>query len=215
MKSCTKFGKAAAAAALLLGAVAFSNQASAQSGMQPADPGQQPSDKGQQPSDKGQQPSDKQPGTMSSSSMVTVPAVVEKIDKDKGEVTIKGPQGRMLDAKAGPDIHLDQVHVGDKVTVSYYDEVAVSLQKASGTPKMTTTTVERNGVTAMQQTVTARIVSVDTAKNTVVVRGPRGEHTLKVEDPDLQGRLKQIKPGENVDVIYTQAIAITMEPRKK
>jgi hypothetical protein len=39
-------------------------------------------------------------------------------------------------------------------------------------------------------------------------------HTLKVEDPGLQARLKQMKPGENFDVTYTQAVALTIEPRR-
>lgn len=84
-----------------------------------------------------------------------------------------------------------------------------------GAPRMTQTTVERGGVTARQATVTARIESVDPSKNLVTIKTPSGEtHELKVEDPDLQGRLKQIKAGENFDVTYTQAVAISVEPRK-
>lgn len=196
MKSCTKITRAAAASALLLGAVAFSNVAAAQQSNM-------------------QQPSDDQPGVMSSS-LVTASATVQKVDKAKSEVTLKSPDGRTVDVKAEPDVHLDRLHVGDKVTASFYDEVAVSLQKPSaGPPKMTTKTVQRAGVTATQSTVTARIVSVDPPNKTVVVRGPRGEqHTLKVENPDLQARLTQIKPGDNIDVIYTQAVAVSIEPRK-
>ena len=66
----------------------------------------------------------------------------------------------------------------------------------------------------MQSTVTSRIIAVDAAKNTVTIRAPKGaEHTLKVEDPALQSRLKEIKPGQNFDVTYTQAVAVSLEPR--
>jgi hypothetical protein len=142
---------------------------------------------------------------------------VEKIDKANGLVTLKGPGGKTLDVKAGPGISLDKLHVGDTVDTAYFDEVAVNIVKASpGAPKMTTKAVERAGVTAMQSTVTSRIIAVDPAKNTVTIKGPKGgEHMLKVTDPDLQSHLKQIKPGENFDVTYTQAVAVSIEPGKK
>ena len=37
---------------------------------------------------------------------------------------------------------------------------------------------------------------------------------LKVEDPDLQAQLGKIKAGDSVDVTYTQAIAVAVEPTK-
>jgi hypothetical protein len=81
---------------------------------------------------------------------------------------------------------------------------------------MTATTVQRAGVTANQATVTARILSVDPARNSMVIRGPfGGESTLTVEDPALQARLQQIKPGEDFDVTYMQAVALTIEPRNE
>jgi hypothetical protein len=64
--------------------------------------------------------------------------------------------------------------------------------------------------------VTARILSVDPARNSMVIFGPLGgESTLTVEDPALRARLQQIKPGEDVDVTYTQAVALTIEPRNQ
>jgi type 1 fimbria pilin len=132
-------------------------------------------------------------------------------------VTLKGPQGRTFELKAGPDVNLDQLHVGDPVNASYYEEIAVAINKhVQGPPKVATTTVQRGGVTAQQATLTARIVSVDTEKNTVGVRMPDGKtHTLKVDDPNLQAQLSKIKPGDNMDITYTQAVAVTIEPRKE
>jgi lipopolysaccharide export system protein LptC len=82
---------------------------------------------------------------------------------------------------------------------------------------MTSTTTQRGGVTAQQATLTAKIQSVDLKKNTVLIRGPQGKtHTLKVDDPDLQAKLRQIKPGDTVDITYTQAVAVAVavEPSK-
>jgi hypothetical protein len=196
MNSCTRTGKAVAVAALLLGTAAFSRQATADMSSE-------------------QSPPEEKPEALAAT-LVHVPATVEKIDKAKNEVKLKGPEGRTVDVKAPPSIPLDKLKVGDKAMASYYDEVAVSLQKAPvGAPKTTTKTVQRAGVTAMQTTVTASVVKVDPPKDTLVVRGPQGvEHALKVEDPDLQARLKQAKPGDHIEVVYTQAVAITIEPRK-
>jgi hypothetical protein len=68
-------------------------------------------------------------------------------------------------------------------------------------------------VTARQATVTAKIVAVDTAEDTVTVKtADAKQHTLKVNDPQLSAQLHTIKPGENVDLTYTQAVAIDVEP---
>ena len=78
---------------------------------------------------------------------------------------------------------------------------------------MTQTTVQRGGATAQQTTVTARIVSVDPNANTVTVQGPQGlMHSLKVKDPDLQARLSRLRPGDTVTVMYTRAMAISVQP---
>jgi len=36
-----------------------------------------------------------------------------------------------------------------------------------------------------------------------------------VTDPDLQSRLKDVKAGDHLDVTYTQAVAVSIEPAKK
>ncbi len=213
MKSCRRTGKTAAVAALVvLGAAAWSNGAAAQqTGTERMEhPGsvEHPSAQHQTP---GREAGEK------AAALVTTSAKVEKIDKDKGLITLKGPGGKTLDVKAGPGISMDKLRVGDTVDAAYFDEVAVNIEKASpGAPKMTSKAVERAGVAAMQSTVTSRIIAVDAAKDTVTIKGPKGaEHTLKVTDPDLQSRLKEVKPGENLDITYTQAVAVSIEPAKK
>jgi hypothetical protein len=132
-------------------------------------------------------------------------------------VTLKGPQGDMFEAKVGPAVELERLKVGDRVRTSYFEEVAVAITKhPEGPPKAVTTNVLRGGVTAQQATITARIDSVDPDKKTVTFRGPEGMvHTLKVEDTALAAQLAHIHPGDNMDVTYTQAVAISVEPPAK
>ncbi|HTQ46487.1 MAG TPA: hypothetical protein VMI75_27210 [Polyangiaceae bacterium] len=217
MKSCRRTGKTAAVTALVvLGAAAWSSGAAAQQA-----PAQHPSStehpSAEHPSIKEHPTGQPTPGAAAAAALVTTSATVEKIDKDKGLITLKGAGGKSLEVKAGPGINLDKLRVGDRVDTAYFDEVAVDIRKASpGAPTMTTKAVERAGVAAMQSTVTSRIVSVDAAKNTVTIKGPKAEeHTLKVTDPDLQSRLKDVKAGDHLDVTYTQAVAVSIEPAKK
>lgn len=61
---------------------------------------------------------------------------------------------------------------------------------------------------------TARIVSVNPKKNTITVQGANGKtHTLKVEDPELQAQLPDIHPGDNMDLTYSQAVAVSIQPK--
>jgi Cu/Ag efflux protein CusF len=151
-----------------------------------------------------------------SAEVVTATATIQKIDKTSRMITLKGDQGHMVDVKVGPSVTIDKLKVGDKVNAAYYEEVAVALHKpGEQAAKMTQTVTERGGVTAQQTTITAKVLAVDTAANTVVLRAPgAAAHMLKVEDPDLQAELGKIKPGDNVDVTYTQAIAVSVEPAK-
>ena len=151
-----------------------------------------------------------------SAEVVTATANVQKIDKASRMVTLKGPQGNVVDIKAGPNVNLDKLKVGDKVNAAYYQEVAVSLHKSGEqAPKSQTVTTERGGITAQQTTVTAKVLAVDTASNSVALRGPAGAtHILQVQDPDLQAQLGKIKAGDSVDVTYTQAVAVSVEPAK-
>jgi Cu/Ag efflux protein CusF len=162
------------------------------------------------------EPSPANPG-VGSAEVITGQGTVQKIDKEKRLVTIKGDQGLEVEAKVAPNVSMDKIKVGDRVNAAYYEEIAVSLHKQGDqAPKTTQTVTQRKGVTAEQTTITAKVVSVDMDKKEVTLKGPSGgTHELMVKDPDMQAQLGKIKPGDNVDVTYTQAIAVSLEPMKK
>jgi hypothetical protein len=145
---------------------------------------------------------------------VIATATIQKLDPADRKLTLQGPSGPPFDVKAGPDVDFDRLHVGDRVNATYYEEVAVAIDRIPHTaPTVAARTVQRGGVTAKQATVTARIVSVDAADDTVSVRTPDGkQRTVKVADPALQAELPAIRAGDNVDLTYTQAVAIAIEP---
>jgi hypothetical protein len=174
----------------------------------------QPDKKQNQQGTSGGEQQGSMPGA-TSAKLVTSSATIEKIDKTNGLVTLKDTQGRMFEVKPGPDIDMNKLHAQDRVTATYYEEVAVAIQKApQGGPSMTEKRAVGTGAAERQATVTARIVSVQPKDNTVTIRTPKGyTHMLKVNDPALQGQLTQIKPGDNLEVTYTQAVAVSLQPR--
>ena len=146
------------------------------------------------------------------SQLVRTFATVQRIDKSRRMVGLKGADGQVFSVQAGPNVDLGALKVGDKVGITYYEEMAVSLNNSvASAPTMTQSRTQRGGVTSMQTTVTATVVSINLADNTVVLRGPQGLRTVHVQDPDLQARLRTIRPGQAVTMTYTEAMAISMQ----
>jgi Cu/Ag efflux protein CusF len=204
-----------ASAAVIAGTAALSPSALAQQGDPSTDVPQQGTQQGQ---DMEHQGAMQDTGSQrSTAQLMTKTATVQKIDKANQTVTLKDPSGQITEFKTGPNVSLDRLKVGDQVSATYYEEVAVALKKpgqGQAAPSMTQKTTQRGGVAVKQTTLTARVLSVDAANNTVMVHGPRGTSTLHVQDPDVQAQLKQIKAGDNVEVTYTQALAVSIEPKK-
>jgi hypothetical protein len=173
----------------------------------------QPAAAEQAPTD---QPSQDEPGD-AVGAVVTLSAVVQKVDKTHRVVTLRGQDGDDTEVKVAPDVNLGRLYAGDVVIATYYEEVAIGVRKSDrANPRVTKTTFERGGVMAEQTTLTAQVISVDPDRNKVVIRGAQGKpHAIKVRDPDVQAQLATIKKGDNVEVTYTQAVAVSVDPKKK
>jgi len=148
-------------------------------------------------------------------------ATVESVDQQTREVVLSNGD-EMMTLKAGPDVrNLAQVHPGDKVRVSYGEQLAAQIAKPGSPP---VTAAEFAGRTKQGakpgalagRTITARvkIVSVDKATNTVTFTGPAGKtQKVAVQDPGMQAFVAKLNPGDEVDVTYTEAIAINVTPQ--
>jgi hypothetical protein len=61
--------------------------------------------------------------------------------------------------------------------------------------------------------VIADVIAVDEAARTITLKGPKGkEVVLPVENPD---QFKVVKKGDQVEVTYTEALALSVEPAAK
>jgi hypothetical protein len=222
MRKTAKVGLQTVAAVVALGVAIIPGAAYAQSttspgSSPPSQSDQKPSqgDQNSMPGGTGMQGDTTNPDlTASQSQMTNGTFTIKKIDKNSRMITATDEQGTTHVVKAGPDISLDKLKVGQSFDISYYQEVALAIQKpGQATPKVSQTSVQRNGVTATQKTVTEKIVSVDTVGDTVTLQTPSGnKHTIKVSDPSLQQQLNGIKAGDNVQLTFTQALAISATP---
>ena len=154
---------------------------------------------------------------------VKVTATVMEIDHKKREVTLKAADGReetfVVDEAAK---NLDQVKKGDVLVVTYAEALAYEVKKpgtaAAGTAVGAATAKPGEkpaGVITRETTVTVTITAIDEKAPTVTFKGPKGNtRTIKVKDV---AKLKGVKVGDQVDITYTQALALSIEkaPAKK
>ena len=69
------------------------------------------------------------------------------------------------------------------------------------------------GTLGREVKIVADVVAVNPKTRTVTLKGPKGNTVdLKVEDP---AQFANIKMGDQVDAVYTEALAISVEPAAK
>ena len=153
----------------------------------------------------------------SKTELVHMTATVEKIDKSGHKLSLKGTDGQKKEVKVPADVKgFDKLKVGDKIDVDFYESLAVSMLPAGTKPSMTERAASVPGAAGREFSIAAEIVSVDPAGNKVTFKGPRGKQmTVMVQDPELQARLPNLKPGQVVQLQYTEAVASAIQPAAK
>ena len=69
---------------------------------------------------------------------------------------------------------------------------------------------------AKKVSATVEVTKVDKAENELTIKGPTGDlDTIKVSDPQTQAQLENIKEGDRIKATYTEAVAISVTPKKK
>ncbi len=162
------------------------------------------------------------PGAAVAAQTVKIAATITAIDPKTRAVTLKGPQGNEVVIIAGSDVkNFAQMKVGDQVHVKYVEALTLELKKGGGKAVARTDQGaaagakpgERPaGVGGRQVTIVADVVDVDTANQRVTLRGPNRTVDLKVRDPK---QLAMIAKGDQVEAVYTEAIAVAVEPAAK
>lgn len=156
------------------------------------------------------------------SKTVTEKASVVSVDKAKRLLTLKEKDGTTMKVECGPEVrNFDQIEAGNSVVVHYLVSLAVALVKPGENPPPLSGAVaagraepgaKPGAAVGGQVTATVRIESVDTKKNLVVFTAPDGGlRAVNVERPEGQKFIQGLKPGDQVQITYTEALAVSVE----
>ena len=154
----------------------------------------------------------------------TITATVTALDAAKRLVTLKAADGREVTVEAGPAVrNFAQLEVGDKVNVDYYLSLAADLTKAPQSNTQDAVVITSRaaegaspaGGAGVIYTAIVTVDSIDTASSTVSFTGPEGRQREVTAERDA-GRafIAQLKPGDRVQVTYTEALAVAVAPAK-
>ncbi len=159
---------------------------------------------------------------------VTVQAKITAIDGTTRAITLRSRSGSPVTLIAGPAVRLDLLKTGQTVNADYYRSVGFvvkSPQSGNGAPvsndqvtAMLARPLHSPGGAAIRVTqVSGTVVGIDRAAHSVDVVNPSGGgvYTLDVTDPARIAALPQLKIGDTVTAVVSQAIAISITPAPK
>ncbi len=157
-------------------------------------------------------------GTASEDDVVTK---VLAIDMDKRLVTVAGPNDTQVPIQVSEQAKaLGNLKVGDDVNVHVTRSVATVLDtnvggepgasKEAGVIRATKENPNPGGEAFRQIKITSKITKIDLKSHEVTLMPPEGpQKVVKVEDPELQARMKNLKVGQTVDIVFTDVLKIT------
>jgi hypothetical protein len=155
---------------------------------------------------------------------VQVAALVIAVDKETREVSLQLPQGEIATMIAGPDmVRFDEIAVGDAVVATYIQALAADV-RAPTQEEMDEPWVELDaagiaeagmdpGVVGMRVIrAVCSIEGMNRVARTVMIEDPRGKyHVIGDVDP---ARLAGLTLGTKVIMVYSQAVALTLEKQE-
>jgi hypothetical protein len=160
------------------------------------------------------------PAALGEGVLVQKTGTIEDVDQADRLVTIKGPEGGMITVQAGPEVkNLGEVKQGDQVTVSYHQSMAVDVVAPGSAPKAGSETARGRaepgakpaGAVGRQERKTVKIASVDPVKKAISFYDNDGRwREVSMDRPDLEHYLTELKDGDTVEVVFTEALAVSI-----
>ena len=158
--------------------------------------------------------------SFSASRTMTMSAMVEAIDHETREVTLKGPEGNTVTITASDDVrNLAQVEAGDEVLAEVFEEISIEVMAnpegmQPGAGEMVATAAaelgELPGAAVMDTVViTAVVEDINIENNTFKLRGPEGNvREFAARNPE---NLSLAEVGDLVVITVTQAMGVLVE----
>jgi len=162
------------------------------------------------------------PGHAQISNEIVATAKVTAIDAATRTVTLKREDGTPLRIQCGTGVrNFDKIGVGDTLKVKYKETLSATrlapgdpgtqagIAAAAGRAEKGAQPAAGVGVAA---TVCATIRSVDLEQQVVLFTLPSGEKVARhVTTPEGREFIKGLKPGDNVQLDYTEVIALSVD----
>ena len=151
---------------------------------------------------------------------VDIEATVENIDFQTREITLKGPEGNLLEMIVSENIErFDEIRIGDLVSAEYWtflraefreptaDELATPLVIIAEAGKAPIEVDPAGEIGAIVRAV-VEVVDIDMEAKRVTIKGPRGNFMiLPVEDEEV---LNMLEIGELVIMTYAEALTLSL-----
>jgi hypothetical protein len=168
----------------------------------------------------------KGPEPFATSRTKSVTATIQAVSQSDRHLVIQTTDGQRLVIAAPNDVrNFDQIHQGDQVILTYHEGFiadVVSGRREAQVPQTTTaqgrTPKGEVPAGAIGKTIetTVRIDSVNAAADTVTFTRPDGvSRTLTVENPDAMKFVERLNPGDQVDISYREAAAVSIQPARR
>jgi hypothetical protein len=177
-------------------------------------------------------PAQSTPSTQSTSTVTTSPgsgkavqtikttATVVGVNPSTRLISLKRADGQIVEVQAGEEVkNLDKIKVGDIVNVEYTQALSIDLKKGGVGSAHRTESAELNrappggqvaATAGKRVTVLADVIAVDVKNKVITLRGPDDKVVdLKVQDPE---QVKRVKKGDQVQAVYTEALAVSVQP---
>ncbi len=159
--------------------------------------------------------------TVQKSESVSATATIQAIDKANRLVTLKDETGAEDTMQVGPAMkRFDELKVGDKVKVTYYESLVLQVRKPGDAAKPVGTDAKLTkgagavpaATLSVQQTTTVEVLAIDQKLPSITVKTAEGRTvTRKVEE---RKNLEGVKVGDKIDITYTQAAIMSVDPIK-
>jgi hypothetical protein len=157
----------------------------------------------------------------------TMSATVEAIDAEQRLVELRRGDEHTT-VQVPPEVgNFDRIKVGDQVVATYHQALAAEFKKkgessttgvvdaTTGTARTPQGSPKPGAAVANQVTTTVVIEAVDRPSNSVTFKGPAGmSRTVEVKDPKAQKFISTLQKGDEVELTYVEALAVTLEPQK-
>ena len=148
---------------------------------------------------------------------VTISGSVATIDHAKRVVNIKTSDGKFetVDVPAGAK-RFDELKVGDKVSLTYNNNVSARLkppgEAAVDTGSTTTTAGQQarpGGTATVQRTMTVTVDAIDKSASSMTFSGPNGwKYSRHIVDPTV---FDKVKVGDKVDITWNTDVTVAVQ----